>query len=51
MRNALKALGAALVVEHRDPTVKDSEDLQELLPHPLLAEISDVRVRRWFRRG
>ena len=44
-------LGAALVAERRDPTVKDSEDLQELLPHPLLAEIPDVRVRRLFRRG
>jgi len=35
---------AAVVAEARDPSVRDAEDLEELLPHPLLAEIPFVRA-------
>jgi uncharacterized protein involved in exopolysaccharide biosynthesis len=43
-------LGAALVAERRDPSVKGAEDLRALLPQPLLAEIPRVRVPRSSRR-
>lgn len=46
----LSGLGAAVLVELRDPSVKGPEDLRELLPHALLAEIPLVRVRRSERR-
>jgi capsular polysaccharide biosynthesis protein len=44
-------VGAASFAEARDLTVKDAEDLDELLPKPLLAEIPLVRVPRSGRRG
>ena len=44
-------VGAASFAEARDLTVKDAEDLQEVLPQPLLAEIPFVRVPRSARRG
>jgi polysaccharide chain length determinant protein (PEP-CTERM system associated) len=40
----LVGLGAALVAEHLDPTVKDSEDLQGLLDYPILARIPHLSV-------
>jgi capsular polysaccharide biosynthesis protein len=44
-------LGAALVAERRDPSVKGPEDLEELLPERLLAVIPLVRVPWFSRRG
>ena len=35
----LLGLGLAVVVEVLDPTVKDAEQLQNLLPYPVLARI------------
>jgi hypothetical protein len=43
-------LGTAVVAELRDGSVKGPEDLRELLPQPLLAEVPLVRVRRFSRR-
>ena len=43
-------VGAASFAEARDLTVKDAEDLEELLSQPLLAEIPLVRVPRSARR-
>jgi capsular polysaccharide biosynthesis protein len=43
-------VGAAWFAEARDLTVKDAEDLEELLSQPLLAEIPLVRVPRSARR-
>lgn len=37
---------AAIAAEVRDPSIKGPEDLAEILPQPLLAEISLVRGRR-----
>ena len=44
-------VGAALLAEARDRTVKDAEDLRELLPQSVLAQIPLVRVPRSSRRG
>jgi succinoglycan biosynthesis transport protein ExoP len=44
-------LSAALVAERRDPSVKGPEDLRDLLPEPLLAEIPLVRLPRASRRA
>jgi succinoglycan biosynthesis transport protein ExoP len=41
----LLGLGAALVAEHRDPSVKGPEDLEDILPVPLLATLPEVRER------
>ena len=38
----LAGLGASLAAEMLDSTVKDSEQLQQLLPHPILARISHL---------
>jgi uncharacterized protein involved in exopolysaccharide biosynthesis len=38
-------LGAALLAEHRDATVKGPEDLERILPVPLLATLPELRVR------
>ena len=43
-------LGAAFVAELRDKSVKGPDDLRELFPQPLLAELPFVRVRRFSRR-
>jgi len=40
----------AVVVELRDPTVRGREDLEKLLPQPVLTEIPLVRVTRSPRR-
>jgi len=40
------SLGAAIVVERRDPSIRGPEDLEELLGKPILAQIPLVRVRR-----
>ena len=45
-----RALGAAVLAELRDRSVKGPEDLAETLPFPILAEIPLVRVRRPGRR-
>jgi succinoglycan biosynthesis transport protein ExoP len=37
-------LGAALVAEYLDPTVKDQEDLEKLLDYPILARIPHLPV-------
>jgi len=44
------SLGAAMVAESRDRSVKGPEDLQEMLPHPLLAQLPLVRTPRFGRR-
>ena len=44
-------LAAAVAAEIRDLTVKDAEELQELLSQPVLAQIPLVRVPRSSRRG
>ena len=44
-------LAAAVAAETRDRTVKDAEELQELLSQPVLAQIPFVRVLRSSRRG
>lgn len=41
----LVGLAAALVAEWRDRTVKGPEDLEEILPVPLLATLPELRVR------
>jgi uncharacterized protein involved in exopolysaccharide biosynthesis len=41
----LLGLAAALVAEWRDRTVKGPEDLEEILPVPLLATLPELRVR------
>jgi succinoglycan biosynthesis transport protein ExoP len=41
----LLGLGAALVAEHRDHSVKGPEDLEDILPVPLLATLPEVRER------
>lgn len=41
----LLGLGAALLAEHRDQSVKGPEDLEHVLPVPLLATIPEVRER------
>jgi uncharacterized protein involved in exopolysaccharide biosynthesis len=46
----LGGLVGAVLAELRDRSIKDPEDLREALPHPLLAEIPLVRVRRSGRR-
>jgi capsular polysaccharide biosynthesis protein len=38
-------LGAALLAEHRDPTVRGPEDLERILAVPLLATLPELRVR------
>jgi capsular polysaccharide biosynthesis protein len=38
-------LVAALVAEHRDGSVKGPEDLERILPVPLLAALPELRVR------
>ena len=43
-------LGAAMVAESRDGSVKGPEDLQEILPHHLLAQLPLVRTPRFGRR-
>jgi hypothetical protein len=44
-------LAVALIAELRDRSVKGSQDLQELLPYPLLAELPLVRLPRAERRS
>jgi uncharacterized protein involved in exopolysaccharide biosynthesis len=44
------SLGAALVAESRDRSVKGPEDLQEILPYPLLAQLPLVRTPRFGGR-
>ena len=41
----LLGLGAALVAEHRDRRVKGPEDLEDILPVPILATLPEVRER------
>lgn len=41
----LVGLAAALVAERRDRTVKGPEDLEAILPAPLLATLPELRVR------
>jgi len=38
-------LVAALVAEHRDASVKGPEDLERILPVPLLGTLPELRVR------
>lgn len=47
----LGGLVGAVLVELRDQSIKDAQDLREVLPLPLLAEIPFVRVGRSSRRA
>lgn len=47
----LGGLVGAVLVELRDQSIKDAQDLREVLPLPLLAEVPFVRVRRSGRRA
>jgi uncharacterized protein involved in exopolysaccharide biosynthesis len=38
-------LGAAVAAERRNPSIKGPEDLMQLLPQPILAEVPLVRIR------